>query len=307
MSFSFLFSNEARMATLRYAAELENLKIASEKMMPDVGGPISFICSRNQQYESARTIKSCGVVFIGEELLLHAPSNIVLVVAIHELFHLRLARNYRTAIAAEHGDIISLFQKQLFDDWLAGRIELWSDLEYLNSKGWRFLYDAWRGPTEVEIHKSVETVNKYFELLKCGSVFLEGMQIATDFFESPHRQATPLVPILEMYLESPQEIAAKIFTGFELVNYLYECVESTIQSRSSFDLGDIEEGLANYISATLLQTPLDFLQYWAPQDPVKISLAKRIESLSLGVSQVFDEVQAYEELVRFHSNHLSGH
>jgi hypothetical protein len=95
MRSSFFFSDETRMATIRNATQLHNLKSSAEKMMPDVGGPITFLCSTTKQHESARTIKSWGVIFIGEELLLRTPSEIALTVAIHELFHLRMGMRYQ--------------------------------------------------------------------------------------------------------------------------------------------------------------------------------------------------------------------
>lgn len=299
MTVAHFFDTETRMATMRNLACLKNLVSKTSQLIPAVDGMLTFLCCAAHDYTSAQAITSYAVIFFSEELLTRAPEPIIQTVAIHESIHLRFGSELRRALAQEHPDVVRLLHKSIIPDWLNGRLEIRPDTDYILHKGWDLLYDGWIGPLAVQPQKAKDAVNRYFASLKRGLVFLEGGEI----FAVPPLAADQLqtveISMEDAYGNSPEETAAKITTGYELLEYLTDCLRAAMSAEMSLDLWILEEGFANYVSTSLTGVSLDELQRWAPQDAEKIEIARRMGASRTSIGQLLQSIETYSDLVAF--------
>lgn len=300
MKVSVLFDAESRTATLRNCDRLQSLHRTIARYIPHFDGASTFLCSGVKNHASAQAIASFAVVFFSESLLSRAPEPIVQTVAIHEAIHLQLGSEIRDALAAQHPDVVQLLHASIIPEWLEGKVEMRSDDDYLlYGKGWTDLYGGWGGPSTVECPKAISAVNGYFALLKQGLVCVHNGMVDSIPPAAAERFGKSPLPLEAAYVDNPQEMVLKIVTGYELLEYLTNCLRTTLSYKMSVALWVLEEAFANYVSVGLTRTAFNELQKWAPQDRGKIELARRMQAASSSIDQVLERTRTYSDLVAF--------
>jgi hypothetical protein len=293
------FDEAARAATGRQQPRLRAISRMVEDVIP-VRLPRSvFLCSA-QPTPAGETFGSHGVVFLSESLLTDAPAQVVDAVAVHEAVHLLIGRELRDSVEAHNPEPYELLHEHLIRDWLSGRIQFQCDRKYIEDKGWRILYDRWLGPLSVEYEKAADAGAAYFGALRRGHVSLSEHGL----FALPARayETTPDAwdgPLVREYEKSPAEVSLMTATGFELVDYFRECLQSAAADRSAVKLPLVEEGFANFASTSLTGVGLDEVQRWAPQDRNKVELAGRIGQLGVSVEDVLQNTASIRGMAEF--------
>jgi len=69
-------------------------------------------------------------------------------------------------------------------------------------------------------------------------------------------------------------------------------------SEAASDLCFVEEAVANYVAVRVMGVSLDEMQRWAPQDPGKLQLARRMLVSGPPIDQLLRGRVTYEDLVR---------
>jgi hypothetical protein len=293
------FDEAARAATGRQWHRLRAIRRTVEDLMP-VGLPRSaFLCS-GQPTPAGETFGSHGVVFLAESLLSDAPAQIVDAVAVHEAVHLLIGRDLRDSVEARNPEPYKLLHEYLIRDWMSGRIQFQCDRNYIEHKGWRILYDGWLGPLSVENEKAADAVIAYFDALRRGHVSLG----VDGVFALPTRAYETMPdawdgPLAHEYEKAPAEVVVMAATGFELVHYFRECLESATTDQSALNLWLVEEGFANFVSTSLTGLALDEIQRWAPQDRIKVELARRIGQPGVSVEDVLQNTASIQGMAEY--------
>jgi hypothetical protein len=262
--------------------------------------PISTFLCTDRREPSGETFGSHGVVFLSESLLSEAPERVAEAVAVHEATHLLIGRELRTSVEERHPAIYELLHERVIRDWRSGRVEFRCDRDYVTDKGWRMLYDGWVGPLGVDHQKAVQTIATYFKALSLGHVSLDRDGV----FAPPARALAGMPPVwhgtlADEYEKSPDEVAFLAATGFELIDFFRDCLESAASDRSRIQVWLLEEGFANYVATVLTGVTLDEIQRWAPQDGAKIELARRLERSGVTVEDVLRNTMSVQALAAY--------
>jgi hypothetical protein len=298
MKIATFLDSECRMATLRNLDRLRSLKLKTEKYFHQSDSGATFLCSKANSSISAHAFGSFAVILFRESFLTQAPELVIQTVAIHEMVHLRFGSELRNALEVMHPDVALLMHKSIIESWLDKEVEIISDGEYISNKGWRDLYEGWFGPTYVEFQKALITVNNYFVLLKQDLIFVKDGAVSSLPLAVAARYGKTAVSLKDQYTNNRQETVEKIVTGYELLQYLADCLKAAIACKIKADLITVEEAFANYISVGLTGINLEDMQKWAPQDEVKIRLAQKIQASS-SVDRILEQTQTYSDLIAF--------
>ncbi len=274
MTDAHLFDANARFATERHTSKLDRLCALTCDLLPGDAVPRIYL-SRPLGFASAQTLNSYGTVFIADEFLTNVPQDVIEAVAVHEAVHLLVGCDVCHTLREKHHDVVVFLHDTIISGWFRGQYVLRADDKYLDDKGWRQLYAGWNGPTHVLPDSACDADDMYFALFKEGLVFAHerGVFSGTRLMQGS-RPIRP-VPVL-----APGNVAdgmiLVILTGLELAAYLDGCIKATLSIKHGVDFTTVEEAFANYVATTLTGVPLDRIQQWAPQDEVKISIAKQL-------------------------------
>jgi hypothetical protein len=227
-------------------------------------GDFTLLCSDLGDHISASTESSYRIVVLSEQLL-RAPENVIAAVAVHEAVHLRMGSVLPTRLARRHGDVTSLMHGVVVPDWLDGRVSIAFDDNYINSKGWRLLYETWAGPLDIELEEAARAVDAYFEVMKLGGVRFHGDELLSLPLGAAKERPRPLPALRLVYDTDPDETIVKIATGYRMIEYFEECLRAASSARLKADVCTLEEAFANYIASGFTRTSLDDLQRWASQ------------------------------------------
>lgn len=299
MTYSYLFDAEARVATVRLFDRLKDLQSVTARLIPSGSDDSNFLAFVGHKFKSAMAIKSWAVVFFADKLLISAPNPISQAVAIHEAVHLRLGSEIRNGLCQGHPDIVQLLHKAIIPYWLEGKLEIHSDENYILHKKWRMLYDKWWDPSKIQAQKAKDAINRYFDLLKQGRIFFLDGELVSIFRPSATPHPKSVFTVEDLIESNLQEMATKVVTGYELLEYLTECMESALRMEMTIDLATLEEGFATYISSNLTGISLSEIQRWAPQDPGKVELARRIEANCPSIERAIQSTETYSNLISF--------
>lgn len=130
-----ILDSECKMATLRNLDRLQSLKLKTERYFHQGDISATFLCSRADNYFSARAFGSFAFVLFSDSFLSQSPEPVVQTVAIHEMIHLRLGSELRNALEVMHPDVALLMHKSIIDSWLNEEVEILSDGDYILDKG----------------------------------------------------------------------------------------------------------------------------------------------------------------------------
>jgi hypothetical protein len=246
---------------------------------------------------SAKALKSYNTVFFGEEFLISTPKAVLEAVAVHETVHLLVGCEVSRTLRRKHRDVTDFLHSGIIPAWLRGETAVRADDEYLSTKAWRDLYGGWKEPMKVQVESACEAVEMYFTLLKEGLVWVtEGRVFAIPPLARGHAQ--PKHPVLDQPFQNvTDDMTLCIVTGVELAAYLEGCVEATLSNAHGTDLGTLEEAFANYVASNLTGVPLDEIQRWAPQDEVKIWLAKQVLEVHPPIDKLISDLMTYDDLI----------
>lgn len=291
-----VFSEETRVTTSR---NLDRFPPIRDVMRSVAGaGDFRLLCSGLDEHTSARTVSSYRIVVLSERLM-RAPENVIAAVAVHEAVHLRMSSPLPARLAEWHPDVTLLMDGVVLPDWLDGRASISFDDKYIESKGWRSLYDAWVGPLDIELEKAARAVDAYFEVMKQGGLFFHGGELHSLPLRAVKEWPRPVPPLKRVYDSDPAETIVKIATGYQMIEYFHECLQDASCARLNADVYTLEEAFANYICNGLTGTSLDELQRWASQDDVKIRIAREMLRSGPPAEAVLGEVKDHAELVTF--------
>ncbi len=189
---------------------------------------------------------------------------------------------------------------------MAGKIQIKADRRYLQNRKWRFLYEGWQGWHNIQYVKMINTIDTYFTLLKKSLISIENGEFNTDkaiLLKAAGNSASKRYPdkkVVDLYSKNPGEIASQIVLGYELEEYLHGDYRQRLSIDLNRPLWEIEEGLANWISSSLINIPYEETQKWAPQDIGKIELAKRINETGASLEEAIQEIRSYDDLSAFY-------
>lgn len=231
--------------------------------------------------------------------LLRAPENVITAVAVHEAVHLRMGSALPARLAERHRDVPLLMSGVVVPDWLGGRVSISFDNNYISSKGWSLLYDAWVGPLEIELEKAARAIDAYFEVMKLGGLRFHGDELLSLPLGAVKERPPPLPPLKRAYESDRDETIVKIATGYQLMEYFYGCLRAASCARLKADVCTLEEGFANYIGSGFTGTSLDELQRWASQDDIKIRIARQMLRSGPPAEAALGEVKDHVDLVAF--------
>jgi hypothetical protein len=291
-----VFNEETRVTTNRNLDRFAPIK----DVMRSVAGAEDFtlLCSGLGEHISASAVSSYRIVVLSERLM-RAPENVIAAVAVHEAVHLRIGSGLAARLAKRHPDVTLLMYGVVLPDWLLGRASISFDDDYINSKGWRSLYDAWVGPLDIEGAKAARAVEDYFEVMKQGGLLLKGGELLSLPLLAVRERPRPLPALKLVYDSDPNDTIVKIATGYEMIEYFYGCLQAASSDRLKADVCTLEEAFANYIASGLTGTSLDELQLWASQDDIKIRIARQMLRSGPAAKAALSEVKDHAELVTF--------
>lgn len=244
-----------------------------------------------------------GWVGISERFLEGDDISIATALAYHERMHLQVGSEIRQMILDKHCDIDDFLKNVIMPDWMAGKINLAVNEDYLRRKGWDSLYDDWTG-LGLDLEKAISAVDRYFTLLKKGLIKERNGRIShpspsfsDDWQES---MSKPDIFLKELYAANPQSFATILMTGYELAKDFEDRYRHELSLQNKASLWEMEEGISNYVSTGLSGIPLNVINAYAPQDAGHIQLAQKIIAADTGGAQLaVRDVKSRKDLISF--------